>query len=212
MPCANTYSMLQLPNAVSAIYTRYLFYQQHYQNIHQSSWEVCQQDSSPLKFVFLLMMILYYYYYFSHKKCPFVGPNVCNSSSQGTLLAKQKWGWELMFQGERSQCCEFDRWSNWWWGSPLSSLLPPVPRCKVQKLLSNPQKKASAFKAFFAMQPSSLYLFSCFYLPFSFLSQKKVRPAVKCCNPDAVTMFLSANHQRHYLFFNGKKLAPLNSK
>lgn len=59
----------------------------------------------------------------------------------------------------------------------------------------------------------------CIYTPaFIFLSlffhkKKKVRPAVKCCNPDAVTMFLSANHQRHYLFFNRKKLAPLmNSK
>ncbi len=51
---------------------------------------------------------------------------------------------------------------------------------------------------------------------FSFLPQKKkkkVRPAVKWRNPDAVTMLLSVNHQRHHLFFKGKKLALLmNSK
>lgn len=126
----------------------------------------------------------------------------------------KKFGWKLMFQGERSLarswwCCKFDKWSNWSWGSPLSSLLPLVPRCKLRKLLSNLEKKASA--RFFAMQP----MFFVFILLLSLLSssKKKVRPAVKWRNPDAVTMLLSVNHQRHRLFFKGKKLTLLmNSK
>lgn len=133
-----------------------------------------------------------------------------NSSSQGTLLAKQKWGWELMFQGKRSVarswwCCGFDKRSNWSWGSPL----PLVPYCKLRKLLSNPEKKASA--RFFAMQP----VFFVFILVPSFFSASKkkkkkkieVRPAVKGCNPDAVTVLLFVNHQRHHfaIFFQEKK-------
>lgn len=54
--------------------------------------------------------------------------------------------------------CKFDKWSNWSWGSPHCSLLPQVPRRKVWKLLSNPQKAASARLA--AMQPESLCLHS----------------------------------------------------
>lgn len=55
----------------------------------------------------------------------------------------------------------------------------------------------------------------CIYTPaftpfLSFLPQKKVRPAVKWCNPDAVTMLLSVNHQRHHLFFKGKKVGAFD--
>lgn len=115
-----------------------------------------------------------------------------------------------MYQGKRSLArswwwCEFDKWSNWSWGSPLSSLLPLVPHCKPWKLLSNPEKTASA--RFFATQPMLFVFILLLSLPFPlFCLQKKVRPAVKCCNPDAVTTLLSANHQRHRLFFRGKKV------
>lgn len=83
-----------------------------------------------------------------------------------------------MFQGERSLarswwCCEFDKWRNWSWGSPLSSLLPRVPNCKPRKLLSNPEKKASA--KVFAMQPVFFVFILLLSLPFCPFFLKKKR-------------------------------------
>ena len=136
----------------------------------------------------------------------FAGQNMCNSKH--SWRSKNR-GWALMFQGERSParsrwCWEFDKWSNWSWGSPLSSLLPPVPRCKLGKAaeqLRNPTTSAR----FLTMQPMFLVFKPRLSFPFAFLPQKTPRPAVRLCNPDAVTMLLSSHHQRHHLFFKGKE-------
>lgn len=68
---------------------------------------------------------------------------------------------------------------------------PSSPTLQAEEGAEHPEKKASA--RFFATSQRFLYLLLLF--PFSsFLPRKKV-PAVKWCNPDAVTMLLSVNHQ-----------------
>lgn len=83
-------------------------------------------------------------------------------------------------------------------------LLSPVPH-RLRKVLSNPERKASA--GFCAMQ-ALFFVFT----PFTY-SLKNQSPAVKWCNPDAATMLLSVHHQRHRLFYKRKLLLLLiNSK
>lgn len=90
-----------------------------------------------------------------------------------------------------------------------STLLVTPSSPTLRKLLSNLEKKASA--RFFAMQPMFFVFILLLSLLFSpFFLKKKVRPAVKWCNPDAVTMLLSVNHQRHHLFFKGKKVGAFD--
>lgn len=77
------------------------------------------------------------------------------------------------------------------------------PHCKRRRLLSNAQEEASA--RFFCNAGEVLCIHTPAFSLFIPRKKKKAKPAVKWCNPDAVTMLLSVNHQRHHFFFKGKE-------
>lgn len=104
-----------------------------------------------------------------------------------------------MLQGERSLtrrwwCCNFDKWSNWSWETPLHSTLlvaPSSPTLQAEEGAEQSWKEGVS--KILCNQPAFL-VFILLLFPFPSFLPRKRGPAVKWCNPDAVTM-LSVNHQ-----------------
>lgn len=145
-------------------------------------------------------MTLTIYIYIFQEEWEFGSPKIFDSSPLRTLLAKQIWRWELMLQGERSLtrrwwCCNFDKWSNWSWETPLHSTLlvaPSSPTLQAEEGAEQSWKEGVS--KILCNQPAFL-VFILLLFPFPSFLPRKRGPAVKWCNPDAVTMLLSVNHQ-----------------
>lgn len=165
---------------MSAVYTS-----NQQQNTHLSSLQVFHQDSSPLKVVHLMMTIP------KNDKWP------SDSWQQQLSAGKVKVRTRAEIPASRWWCCAL---SKCYWSWTKSVLLVPTFSPTLQSADAAEQSAKEKH------QQDSL---RCSQVLWFYTPAVSAFPAVKCCNQDAMTMLLFANHQRLYLFWIEEKLVLL---